>query len=97
MGFNLSFRLKTLPDIDKYTNKNNKKKGDLHPQIGPLSTVVIVLPFMICISPELEDKSEHAAVDRVLGNPFKFAVNKNPSCVSHQAVPHLRSNKYKLT
>ena len=92
MFFNFRFRLKKLPGINgKYTENNN---NCLHSQFGPISTVVNILRFVIWIGPDLINKSKHAAVNRILDDAFKLAVNVYPSGISLETVPHLRSNKY---
>jgi hypothetical protein len=53
-----------------------------------------MLGFVIWIGPDLIDQSQHAAVNRVLDDAFKLAVNEHSRGVSLEAVPHLRRNKY---
>ena len=93
MFFNFRFRLKKLPGINgKYMENNNN--NCLHSQFGPMSTVVNILHFVIWIGSDLINKSEHVAINRILDNAFKLAVNVYPSGISLETVPHLRSNKY---
>ena len=75
--------------LNKYTEK---KKDHLHSQLGPFSTVVIVFGFVIRIGPDLIDENKHAAVNRVLDNAFKLAVDVYPRGISLETVPHLGSN-----
>jgi hypothetical protein len=78
-----------LPGINgKYTENNNN--NHLHSQFGPMSTVVIMLRFVIWIGPDLINKSEHAAVNGALDNAFKLAVNECARGISLETVPHLK-------
>ena len=70
------------------------KKNHLHSQFSPTSTVVDILGFMIWIGLDLIDQSKHAAIDRVLKDTFKLAINKHSRGISFETMPHLRSNKY---
>jgi hypothetical protein len=82
-----------LPGINgKYTGK--KKEDHLHSQFGPMSTVGIMLGFVIRIGPNLSDQNKHAAVNGALNDAFKLAVDVHSRSVSLETVPHLRSNKY---
>jgi hypothetical protein len=59
-----------------------------------MSTVGIMLGFVIWIGPNLSDQNNHAGVNRALNDAFKLAVDVHSRRVSLETVPHLRSNKY---
>ena len=54
-----------------------------------------MLGFVVRIGFDLIDQSEHAAVNRVLNDTLKLAVNVCSGGVSLETVPHLRSNEYR--
>jgi hypothetical protein len=85
--------MKMLPKTNgKYTENN--KDDHLHSKFGPFSVVVVKLGFVIRIGPDLVDQSEHAAVNGVLEDTLKLAVNVHSGGISFETVPHLRNNKY---
>lgn len=62
---------------------------NLHSQICPMSTVAVVLGFMIGIGPDLVDKSNHAAINGTLNYTFELAVDEGSKRISLETVPHL--------
>jgi hypothetical protein len=76
----------------KYQNK--KKIDHLHSQFGPLSTVGVILSFVIWVRLDLVNQSEHTRVDGALNDAFKLAVDEHARGIPLKAVPHLQSNKY---
>jgi hypothetical protein len=53
-----------------------------------------MLRFMIRIGLDFIDQSNHAAVNGVLNETFKFAINKRSASIALKTMSHLRSNKY---
>lgn len=84
MLFHLGLRAKMLPKINngKYTEKKANNKDRLHSEFSPFLTVFIELGFVIRIGPNLNDQSEHTAVNGALDDSFELAVNVDPRFVT---------------
>ena len=74
----------------KYVTKN----GHLHSQLSPSSTVGIILGFVVWIRFDLFNEGKHLAVDRVLEDTLKFAVNVGSQGIKLDTVSHLRNYKF---